>query len=159
MYDAKIAWGYKTNLNKYILDFCKKQVNLINFSICRYAKSLRRFRCHLCKKKIHLWTKKTNLDLAYWALVRIWSVYGQYVGGRPGAHVGVGGWTDLDVGEPSLTNHRSAWRFLPSENLWNPSFFMVPSIKKTVSKSVFKNLYKTIVLKVRFKIFYDFENS
>ena len=44
-------------------------------------------------------------------------------------------------GQPSSTNHRSARRFLPSENLWKPLFPKVASLKKTL---------KTFVRKVEF---------
>ena len=58
----------------------------------------------------------------------------------------------LDVAESSLTNHRLARRFLPSENLRKPSFPKVASLKNFENLCfkgwVLKNLYKTLVPKV-----------
>ena len=69
--------------------------------------------------------------------------------------------TGLDVGEPSLTNHRLTRRFLTSENLWKPLFPKVASLKnfeKLCFKGwVSKNLQKTFVPKVWLEISEGFE--
>ena len=63
----------------------------------------------------------------------------------------------LDLGEPSLTNHRLARRFLPLENHRKPLISKIDFFKTSFCRLIFKNLCKTFVPKVWLYIFEGFE--
>ena len=71
--------------------------------------------------------------------------------------------SSVDVGEPSLMNHRSARRFLSSENIRKLSFPKVASLndfeKLFFEGWLLKNICKTFIPKVWLKIFEDFEKN